>query len=90
MRPDSAKWICLGCLEDIYSTCLAADYMNHPYRDLVLSAAKQDSMEERAYRLACLQHQLQTLVSSGRAPNPHIPSREYLERLIAELQGNSG
>ncbi|MCZ2344016.1 MAG: hypothetical protein LC104_19810 [Bacteroidales bacterium] len=86
MRPISTKWICLGCLEDIYSACLSTDYLHHPYRDIVQGAARLDGMDEHAYRLACIQHQLQTLISSDRPPNQHIPSREYLELLIAELQ----
>lgn len=85
MRPDSSKWICLGCLDEIYATCISNDYMNHACRDLVKSAAKKDGLDENSYRLLCLKNQLETLVKSGRAPNPHIPSREYLEKLIAEL-----
>jgi hypothetical protein len=86
MRSLSAQWICLGCFEDIYSTCLSIDYVNHPYRDIVQNAAKLDGLDEKTYRLACLKHQLAILESSEYPPNPHTPSLEYLERLIAELE----
>lgn len=86
MRPGIEKWICLGCIEDIYSTCLSLDYLSHAYRDIVQNAARQDGIDELTYRLLCLKEQLATLVRSGRPPNPNIPSREFLESLIADLE----
>lgn len=86
MRRGAAKWICLGCIEDIYSTCLSPEYLTHPYRDIVQNAAREDSLDENTYRLRCLKEQFETLVRSGRPPNPHIPSREYLEKLITDLE----
>ncbi len=82
MRPSEAMWICLGCFEDIYSACLAVDYLSHPYRDIVLSAARQDGLDEKSYRTACIQHQLKVLESLELSSNSHLPPREYLEGLL--------
>ena len=86
MRTGDAKWICLGCIEDIYSTCLSQDYMGHAYRDIVQNAAQLEGVDEITYRLRCLREQLATHVRSNRLPNPNIPSREYLENLVSELE----
>lgn len=85
MRPYPYRWICLGCFEDIYSTCLAVDYMAHPYRDIVQSAAKLDGLDEKSYRQKCLQHQLDILDRTGYILMPHNPSRKYIESLITDL-----
>jgi hypothetical protein len=85
-RPQAAKWICYGCFDEIYSTCLSADYENHPCRDLVQRAARKDGMNERAYRVRCLQHQLEILAARGVSKNPHMVRQDYLERLVKGLQ----
>ena len=40
------RFICLGCCEDIYSTCAADDFATHPYRDIVVDAARIEGAEK--------------------------------------------
>ena len=52
------RLICVGCCEDIYSTCASEDFETHPYYQIVVEAAKREDMSVREYRMACLQQQI--------------------------------
>ena len=57
LRQSGTKWICLGCCVDIYSTCLSADFDDHPYRGIVEQAARHESLGVARARRICLEHQ---------------------------------
>lgn len=57
----SPQLICLGCCEDIYSTCAAVDLLQHPYRHIVEKAARVAGRELNDFRDVCLRHQLDEL-----------------------------
>ncbi len=53
------RYMCLGCCEDIYSTCASDDFDGHPYNDIVADAAKSEGISVSEYRMSCLQQQIE-------------------------------
>ncbi len=54
------RLICLGCCEDIYSTCAADDFESHPYYDIVADAAAKEGISVSKFRYECLRQQLRS------------------------------
>jgi hypothetical protein len=52
------RFICLGCCEDIYSTCASENFESHPFLGLVEDAAKKENITVAEYRVECLRQQL--------------------------------
>lgn len=58
IRHTPRRLICLGCCEDIYSTCAADDFESHPYYDIVADAAVKEGISVDEFRYECLRQQL--------------------------------
>ena len=54
------RYMCLGCCEDIHSTCASDDFDSHPYKGIVEEAAKHEGYTVNEFRIICLQHQLRS------------------------------
>ena len=52
------RYMCLGCCEDIHSTCATDDFENHPYKDIVADAAQSEGFSVIEFRLLCLRQQI--------------------------------
>ena len=65
LRQSSPPYVCLGCCEDIYSTCVASDFKSHPYHDIVVDAAAVEGVSVQAFRRTCVEHQLELLTQRG-------------------------
>jgi hypothetical protein len=53
------RYMCLGCCEDIHSTCASDDFDDHPYNDIVSGAAKCESLTVSEFRALCLRQQIE-------------------------------
>ncbi len=54
------RYMCLGCREDIHSTCAADGFDEHPYNDIVAAAAKAEGITVVEYRELCLGQQIES------------------------------
>lgn len=52
------RFICVGCCEDIYSTCAADDFEKHPYYSLVQEASAIEGITVTQFRYECLKQQI--------------------------------
>ncbi len=52
------RYMCLGCCEDIHSTCASDDFDGHPYNDIVTDAAKSEGLSVSEFRMLCLRQQI--------------------------------
>ena len=52
------RFICLGCCEDIYSTCAADDFDGYPYHSIVEQAAEKEGTTVAQFRSECLKQQI--------------------------------
>lgn len=52
------RYMCLGCCEDIHSTCATDDLDDHPYNDVVGDAAKSEGLSVSEFRVLCLRQQI--------------------------------
>lgn len=87
LRRKEPRFICLGCCEDIYSTCASPDYDTHGYRGVVQDAAKHEGVGEKEFRRLCIEHQHQIIRErQAREPHPEYEYRQqHLSKLLAEL-----
>jgi hypothetical protein len=93
IRSHRPRWVCLGCCIDIAATCRAEDFDEHPYRDIVVDAARQEGISLVEAREICLRHQLEVL-DSGRRSEPWRaeelePVSELLLSALERLQRGS-
>lgn len=81
------RLICLGCCEDIYSTCAADDFESHPYYDIVRDAAMKEGLTVEAFRRECLKQQIQSAHQRKLEENTtkYDERAERLERLFEEV-----
>ena len=81
------KYICLGCCEDIYSTCADGSFYSHPYFDIVVDAASVEGISVEEFRLSCLRQQLH--FAKQRASNElgekYVHRIKYLNQLLDSL-----
>ncbi len=54
----SKKYICLGCCEDIYSTCASDNFDLHPYKNIVIDAAQHEGCSVNEFRVQCIRQQI--------------------------------
>src|SRR5262245_46306439 len=85
MRRNRNKWICGGCFEDIYSTCIDSTYCSNPYRELVEQAAMKEGLTASEYRVRCVEHQISLATSGSSQGGEHYPTLEYLLQLRKRL-----
>lgn len=81
--------MCLGCCEDIHSTCASDDFESHPYKDIVDEAARDEGYTVDEFRKLCLQQQI--AAGKQRLEQEHDAARYSkrlmrLEVLLADLQ----
>jgi len=81
LAPPEAPFLCLGCCEDLYSACAAADFEHHPYRKLVAQAAQATNISIKEFRRRCLIHQLET---AKRELEKFYGRKQYLTRLLQQ------
>jgi len=89
LRRHEPRFICLGCCDDIYSTCARPDFESHPYYDYVAEAAEIEGMDVSVFRLLCIRHQVELgkrKLQEGRGASWLPGHMEYLERLLEELE----
>lgn len=87
LRKREPRFICLGCCEDIYSTCATDSFTDHPYRDIVEQAAAREGYDVNVFRKICVEHQLQVIRERKQhESHPEYDERErHLTRLLQEL-----
>jgi len=90
LRRTGPRFICLGCCEDIYSTCASDSFADHPYRDIVEDAARKENCEPDEFRRICIQHQLEIIEERKQwEPHPEYDERQRsLKQLLQELEGS--
>jgi len=72
------RFMCLGCCEDIHSTCASDDFDSNPYEDIVAEAAAHEGLSMSEFRRLCLQQQIDS--AKLRIEREHDNQR-YSERL---------
>lgn len=72
------RYICLGCCEDIHSTCASDEFDTHPYKDFVGDAAKKEGCTVEEFRILCLKQQIK---SAGQRMHNSQETGKYEERL---------
>jgi len=87
VRQEGPMYICLGCCEDIYSTCAADDFDGHPYRDIVADAAALEGLSVGDFRRLCISDQLRSIAlrSQTEGSEKYADRRMYLTRLFKAI-----
>ena len=83
LRRNKPSFICLGCCEDIYSTCASPDYDTHAYRGIVQDVAKQEGLSEIQCRRLCIEHQLRIIAE--RCQRELHPEYEYRHQHLQNI-----
>jgi hypothetical protein len=89
LAPPGPPYICLGCCEDIHSTCASTDFSAHPYRTIVEEAAATSGVSLRQFVVNCLSHQLQIIAMRRAEEHPDYERRaRFLQGLFNEVSSN--
>jgi hypothetical protein len=83
------RFMCLGCCEDIHSTCASVNFDDHPYRDIVADAARSESLTVSEFRALCLRQQIKAgkqRIEQERDTNRYRERLARLESLSAGLE----
>jgi hypothetical protein len=72
------RYMCLGCCEDIHSTCASDNFEDNPYFGIVADAAKSERMSISPFRVLCLQQQ----ISAGKQ---RIEKEQNVEKYFERL-----
>lgn len=80
------RFMCLGCCDDIYSTCASVDFDDHPYKILVAAAAESEGLSVNEFRLLCLRQQ----IDAGRMRITQEHDAERYRARLARLESLHG
>jgi hypothetical protein len=88
LRRFEPRFICLGCCDEVYSTCAAENFETHPFQDLVAEVAAQEGCDVTTFRRLCILEQLEIIsVRSESGERAKYERRkQHLTRILAQLE----
>lgn len=86
VRSTEPRWVCEGCVIEVYNACNSDDFENHIDRGMVEQVAMSEGVLAEVFRKRCLDDQIALISRSARYKNGSRPEREALEHLLATLR----